>query len=79
MPPITRKEFALKVKTKYPEYKDIDDNVLVDKMVAKYPEYREQISYFDPEKKNPSQTIAQNSAGGLSPLQSKSSLNGGSF
>jgi len=42
-PKLTRKEFAQKIKTKYPDYKDIDDNELTDKMLAKYPEYKTSI------------------------------------
>lgn len=38
-------EFSQKIKTKYPEYKDIDDLELAQKMVAKYPEYKEQVSF----------------------------------
>ena len=30
-------EFAAKIKEKYPDYKDIEDNALVDKIVSKYP------------------------------------------
>lgn len=37
--PLTRVQFAQKVKAKYPEYKDVDDEVLATKMLEKYPEY----------------------------------------
>lgn len=37
--PLTRAQFAQKVKSKYPEYKDIDDETLTTKMLEKYPEY----------------------------------------
>jgi len=40
---ITREEFASSIKEKYPQYKDMDDNELVDKMLEKYPKYKEQI------------------------------------
>ena len=40
---ITESEFAEKVKTKYPQYKDIDDSELVSKVLDKYPEYRTQL------------------------------------
>lgn len=46
---ITKQEFIAKVKTKYPEYKDIDDKVLYQKIIAKYPEYKDQIIEKHPE------------------------------
>lgn len=33
-------EFSAKVKSKYPEYKDVDDATLAQKIVNKYPEYK---------------------------------------
>jgi GGDEF domain-containing protein len=33
------KDFSSKIKTKYPDYADMDDRTLAEKMVAKYPEY----------------------------------------
>jgi hypothetical protein len=38
-------QFAQRVKAKYPQYKDVNDSVLVDKLVAKHPEYKERINY----------------------------------
>jgi hypothetical protein len=49
--PITPEEFASKVKAKYPQYKDVDDVVLAQKMIEKYPEYKSQVT-FPSEKKN---------------------------
>ncbi len=40
---LTRQEFAKRIKTKYPEYKDINDDILVEKIVNKYPEYRAEV------------------------------------
>ena len=37
------KDFATKIKQKYPDYKDIDDKVLTDKIIAKYPVYKDQV------------------------------------
>src|SRR6478736_10471584 len=45
---LTIEQFAKKVKDKYPQYKDVDDSVLVEKMVTKYPEYKEKINYSTP-------------------------------
>jgi hypothetical protein len=36
-------DFAQKVKTKYPEYKDIDNATLAKKIIAKYPEYGDKV------------------------------------
>jgi len=38
---MTRSELAARIKAKYPDYADMDDNDLVTKVVAKYPEYGE--------------------------------------
>lgn len=38
-------EFAETVKTKYPEYKDVDNRMLAEKVVGKYPEYREVVEF----------------------------------
>ena len=40
-------EFAARIKEKYPSYADMDDQELVDKIVAKYPQYGEQIKKKD--------------------------------
>ena len=39
----TRQQFASKIKEKYPAYAEMDDNTLVDKITAKYPQYLDQI------------------------------------
>ena len=41
------KEFAQKIKEKYPTYSDMDDKDLAQKMVAKYPEYSD-VSFEEP-------------------------------
>jgi len=48
--PISVKDFSARVKAKYPEYKDVDDLLLAQKMVEKYPEYKSQV-LFEPVKK----------------------------
>lgn len=45
---LTIEQFAQKVKAKYPEYKDVNDSELVNRMVEKYPEYKSRISYEKP-------------------------------
>lgn len=44
--PYTREEFAASIKEKYPAYQKWDDDELVDKVTAKHPVYKEQISDF---------------------------------
>jgi hypothetical protein len=38
-------EFSQSIKSKYPQYKDVDDLELANKMIAKYPEYSEQVTF----------------------------------
>ena len=38
-------EFAQRIKTKYPEYKDMDNKELVTKIINKYPEYKSQVTF----------------------------------
>jgi len=49
------KEFAAKIKAKYPDYKDVDDLELTNKIIAKYPEYKDQVDFTsDTQKKKSS-------------------------
>lgn len=69
-PKLSVAEFAAKVKSKYPQYADVDDSLLVSKMVEKYPVYADQVN-FDVKKKEPSevsdsQFLAGPSASGTS-------------
>ena len=41
---MTKQELAQKVKAKYPQYQNIEDNELADKILAKYPVYQSQIT-----------------------------------
>jgi len=41
------KQFSQNIKTKYPEYQDIDDLELANKMIAKYPQYQQQVEFDD--------------------------------
>ena len=70
-PKLSVAEFSAKVKSKYPQYKDVDDSVLVSKMLDKYPVYSEQVD-FDVKKKELSeasdlQSLAEPSASDTSP------------
>jgi hypothetical protein len=69
-PKLSVAEFSAKVKLKYPQYKDVDDSVLVSKMLDKYPVYSEQVD-FDVKKKELSeasdlQSLAEPSASATS-------------
>lgn len=55
--PISYKDFAKKIKTKYPEYKDIDDLTLSKKMVEKYPDYSGIVQFEEVKKKEPSVSL----------------------
>lgn len=46
----TQDQFAEKIKAKYPEYADIDNNTLATKMIEKYPEYKDQVTFQQPQK-----------------------------
>ncbi len=45
------KDFAAKIKAKYPVYKDIDDRELTDKIIKKYPVYKDQVDFTEDVKK----------------------------
>lgn len=47
------KEFSGKIKSKYPDYSDMDDRELAQKMVAKYPEYSDVTFDQEPEQIQP--------------------------
>lgn len=40
---ITKQDFLQKIRTKYPAYDSVEDDVLYDKMLTKYPSYKDQI------------------------------------
>lgn len=42
-------EFSAKIKEKYPQYADVDDRVLAEKMIEKYPEYKETVTFEEKE------------------------------
>lgn len=41
-------DFATKIKSKYPQYANVDDNTLTQKIVAKYPQYKDQVDFGQP-------------------------------
>ncbi len=60
--PLSVDEFSAKIKSKYPEYKDVDNKVLAEKIVAKYPEYKDKVSFETPEQQTsliPNQSIVK--------------------
>jgi hypothetical protein len=46
--PYTVKEFAARIKAKYPTYASVEDTELVTRIVDKYPTYRDSISFEVP-------------------------------
>lgn len=59
-PPVSAQEFSKKIKAKYPEYKDVDDVVLAQKMIEKYPEYKTQVFFDEVKKKDNSVSSTTN-------------------
>ncbi|MDD2304504.1 MAG: hypothetical protein PHP53_07395 [Prolixibacteraceae bacterium] len=53
--PVNFQDFSSMVKAKYPDYKDVDDLTLAKKIIEKYPEYRDQVSFYQiqPEAEQP--------------------------
>ena len=49
--PTDYREFAKKVKNKYPQYKNVDDLELAQKMVEKFPEYKSKVTFDEVKKK----------------------------
>lgn len=45
---MTKQEFAQKIKIKYPQYQNIEDEQLADKILAKYPQYQNSIDESSP-------------------------------
>jgi len=78
--PISYKEFSKRIKEKYPEYKDIDDLVLSQKMVEKYPDYEGTVMFDDVKKKEPTASSATKLPSPnqpISPLQQGANIVGG--
>ena len=57
-------EFSAKVKAKYPEYSNVDDRELAQRIISKYPEYQGQVELQPVSKQSdtPQQSFAQNLA-----------------
>ena len=53
---ITKQDFIIRIKTKYPEYKDVEPDLLYSKIITKYPEYKERIIEI-PEKPFPKRDV----------------------
>lgn len=76
-PKLSVAKFAAEVKSKYPEYKDVDDSTLVNSIIEKYPSYADQVD-FGVKKKEPSDfttpKVAMESptaAGSLEPVETQ--------
>ncbi len=66
------KDFAAKIKAKYPQYKDVDDTLLTQRIVEQYPDYAESVDLSPLKKKEPSKSGGQV---GSSVVQSEEKLN----
>jgi hypothetical protein len=62
-PRLSPSDFAKNLKAKYPQYESIEDDILVEKMLVKYPVYKDKIDFS--QKKNPDLT-----SNSITPLQS---------
>lgn len=51
-PILTVQQFSAKIKAKYPQYADMDDNDLAQKIIAKYPQYASQVDMGTIKKKS---------------------------
>lgn len=70
---MTSQQFAEKIKAKYPQYANVDDDTLTQKIIAKYPQYQSQVSGG-----NPSGVSADSINGGASGGISADALSGSS-
>lgn len=56
---ISIQQFAHRIKTKYPEYHDMDDTLLTNKILEKYPEYHDMVDMGVKKKEEPGTTSNQ--------------------
>ena len=73
--PLDYIEFSKKIKTKYPEYSDVDDLTLARKMVEKYPEYKNEVTFGDEPVKKKEVSQSMFDQGGISSAMSKMAQN----
>lgn len=59
---MTPQDFSAKIKAKYPQYAQLDDVDLANRMIAKYPQYKSQVVFEQPKPK----TLGQKVLGGAS-------------
>jgi hypothetical protein len=69
--PVDYKEFSKKIKTKYPEYSDVDDLTLAKKMIEKYPEYKNEVTFGNEPVKKKEVSQSMFDQGGFSSAMSK--------
>ena len=53
---LTTEAFASKIKSKYPQYENVEDSVLVESILEKYPQYSEQVDFKKKEESLPEST-----------------------
>ncbi len=72
MAKLTTDEFAESVKTKYPQYKDVDNATLTTKMLEKYPQYSEKVETGTPTVSEPKKGIIGKIGSFLAPTATNS-------
>lgn len=63
--PMTIEDFGKTIKAKYPEYKDVPDIDLGNKMLEKYPEYKSSVIQAQKEPVQPTQSLGSKILGGV--------------
>lgn len=58
-------EFAKKIKTKYPDYQDVDDRELAERVVAKYPDYKDVVEFDAQEDPSMAGSFARGAMSGI--------------
>src|SRR5210317_897891 len=76
---ITRDQLAKKIKSKYPQYNDMDNDLLVDKILQKYPAYKDQLIAEDEQevdevKKKEDPTVFQEKDSDFTSVQDSSDI-----
>ncbi len=52
---VTVQEFSASIKAKYPQYANVDDSTLASKMIEKYPQYKDKVTFENPQAMQPKQ------------------------
>lgn len=69
---LSQQEFAQSIKAKYPQYEGVEDSVLVEKILDKYPEYSEKVDFGEKKNLNESTTTSEKIGDGTQPVEQAS-------